>query len=53
MIVDAVAIEEVIPRRGFHVFASVFFPLDVGFVAQDACAFLADIIVDPGFRTIV
>jgi hypothetical protein len=34
---------QVVPGRRLHVLAPVLFPFDVGFVAQDACAFLADI----------
>ena len=33
VVVDAVAIELVVPGGGFHVLAPVFLPLDVGFVA--------------------
>jgi hypothetical protein len=40
MIIDAVAFEKMIPRGGLHVLATVFGPFDVGFVAQDAGAFL-------------
>ncbi len=43
VIVDAVAVEDVIPGGGLHILAPVFVPFDVGFVAQDACALLADI----------
>lgn len=43
MIVDALAVEAMIPRSGFHVLAPVFVPVDVGFVAQDARAFFTDI----------
>ena len=43
VVVDAVAVKDVIPGGGFHVLAPVFVPVDVGFVAQDTRAFLADI----------
>lgn len=43
MVVNPVAIEQVIPGGGFHVFAPIFVPFDIGFVAQDARAFFTHV----------
>src|SRR5690554_4639531 len=43
MIVNPLATKGLVPGRGFHILATVFGPFDVGFVAQDAGAFLFDI----------
>ena len=43
VIVDPVTMKQIIPWRGFHVFASVFVPFDVGFVTQNACAGFFDV----------
>lgn len=42
-VVDAVTVEEVITRGDSDPLTTVFVPVDVGFVTQDAGAFLADI----------
>jgi len=36
VIVDPVALEEVIPGRGLHILAAIFFPVNLGLFAQDA-----------------
>jgi len=41
IIIDPVALEEMIPGGGFDVLPPIFVPVDVGFVAQDAGAFFA------------
>ena len=43
VVVDAVAVKDVIPGGGCHVLAPVLVPVDVGFVAQAPRASLADI----------
>lgn len=43
MVVDAVALVFLVPGGGLYVFAAVFVPVDVGFVAEDAGVFLADV----------
>jgi len=43
MVVDPVALEQVIPGGGRHILAAVLVPFDVGLVPQDPRAFLAHI----------
>ena len=43
MIVNAVSAELMKPRRGFNVFAAVFVPFYVWFVAQHACVAFANV----------
>ena len=43
VIINPVTAKHLIPWRRGNVFAAVFFPVDVGFVAEDAGTFLSDI----------
>ncbi len=43
VIVDSITAKVLIPGRGFDIFAAIFFPFDVGPLAQDAGAFFAHV----------
>ena len=43
MIVDPVTLKECIPRSRLDIFSAIFAPINSRLIAQDACAFLADV----------